>query len=201
MKKGKLVTFEGGEGAGKSTIMRRVCEQLQGDGHETRMTHEPGGWTVGMAIRRMIFTLPEDTPNPEIVELFLFLADRAGHYGLIEKLLERCDLVLCDRGPASTIAYQSGGRGINEVELLRLNTMATRGRKSDLTILLDGDPETLLKRGLEPNRFESEDLSFHRRVRQSFLDQRTDYWTTIDATQSEDTVFKEALAHIRALLK
>ena len=169
--RGVLITFEGVEGAGKTTQMARLERWLEGQGYRVEQTAEPDGTGLGLAIRRL-FERPRLRPTP-LGEVFLFLAARQQH--VTEKIrpwLERGRLVLCDRYTDATVAYQGYGRGV-EVNLIReLNLRATGGVLPDLTLLFDLDPAAGLHRITRRRRdhFERQALAFHRRVRRGYLE-------------------------------
>jgi dTMP kinase len=177
----KFITFEGTEGAGKSTLIRAVAAALEHRGHRVRVTREPGGSGVAERIRELILGEPMDPWT----ELFLYEAARAEHLArTVRPALSAGEIVLCDRFTDSTLAYQGHARGLPWAEVRRLNTVATRGLTPDLTVLLDIDPAEGLARARERNRFELEGVEFQRRVRQGFLrSRRTEpgRWLVLDA--------------------
>jgi dTMP kinase len=174
---GRFITFEGPEGSGKSTQIRRLADHLGQRGIKVACTREPGGTAVGEAIRNMLQHETVDEPMSERTELLLFTASRAQ---LMERFilpaLERGEWVLCDRFIDSTIAYQGFARGMDTDVLDRINDFAIQGRKPDLTILLDLEVERGFERlddryadGAESaDRFERETLAFHHRVRDGY---------------------------------
>lgn len=171
---GHFIAFEGGDGSGKSTHARLVAERLQKDGHDVLLTREPGDTPAGKTIREIII---EHTLEPR-AELLLFLADRAEHVEkVIRPALEAGKIVICDRFSGSTFAYQLGARGAaNKSDVLRMDEFARGGIAPELTVYLDADPEITIKRRKddptqETNRFDDEELLFHSRVRESFLEQ------------------------------
>src|SRR5919108_1171496 len=160
--RGVLITFEGVEGSGKSTQIRRLERWLRDEGYRTETTSEPDGTELGVAVRRLF----EREPRP-LAELFLFLAAR--HQHVVEKLrpwLRAGRIVLCDRYTDATVAYQGYGRGIDPELIRELNVQATGGVLPDLTLLFDLDPAIGVRRiaGRRLDRFEREKLAFHRRV-------------------------------------
>ena len=169
--RGIFITFEGVEGAGKTTQMVRLARALRRRGHRVERTREPDGTALGLGIRRL-FERPGSTPEP-LVETFLFMAAR--HQHVREKLgpwLDRGRLVLCDRYVDATVAYQGYGRGV-DLDLIReLNDRATGGLSPDLTLLFDLPPEAGLGRigARRLDHFEREKLAFHRRVRRGYLE-------------------------------
>lgn len=171
-----FISFEGIEGAGKSTAINYLAGFLQENGHDPLCTREPGGCALGRSLRSILL----DARTRELssrAELFLFLADRAQHVAeIIRPALEAGQTVLCDRYTDSTLAYQGHGRGLDTEYLQRLNQAATGGLQPELTLLLDLPVRCGLMRAGERNRleglvvsegrFDAESLDFHERVRQ-----------------------------------
>ncbi len=178
MPKGAFITFEGGEGSGKSTQARLLAGYLRNSQREVITTREPGGTPIGDAIRAILLN-PDLSEMGNVTELLLLAASRAQNvHERVRPALERGSLVVCDRFTDSTLAYQGYGRDF-DLELLRsLNRLATGGVFPDLTILLDIDPEIGLARAKEldkaeaeagqGDRFEQEELEFHRRLCRGF---------------------------------
>jgi dTMP kinase len=205
---GKLIVFEGVEGAGKSTQIQQTAAWLQDIyGRSVAITRQPGGTQVGQKIRQLLLQEPDDSA-PEVIhemaELLLYGADRAQHIAtVIQPQLDRGDLVLCDRFTDSTIAYQSYGRGIDRMSIERVNKLATGGLESDLTLWLDLDVELGLERVSgrgKPDRMERASLDFHRRVQRGYQElaqMYPDRIVRIDANQPEASV----QASIRVALK
>lgn len=203
-----FVTFEGIEGCGKSTQAARLADHFRSLGRETVLTHEPGGTGLTGEIRRLLAD-PEARLDPR-AELLLFLADRAQHVAtVVEPALERGDLVLCDRYSDSTMAYQGFGRGHDLDWLVELNAWASYGRTPDLTLWIDCDVETGLRRarhgaGGPGDRFEAEPMKFHRRIREGFLamsKQHSERFVRIDGNASEDTVATAVRETVEGKLK
>lgn len=194
---GFFVTFEGPEGAGKTTAMSGVAERLKQDGHSVLMTREPGSGTIGQAIRKIVL---ESEHVPPICELFLFLADRSQHVSLeIKPALERGEVVLCDRYADSTIVYQGHGRGLELPMLRNLNHTVTEGLEPNLTVLLDVDVQTGLARLASKDRLDREPIEFHERIRRGFLDEAwrdPDRWLIIDATKPPEEIAEEIASAI-----
>ncbi len=175
--KGSLVTFEGMEGAGKSTLVSLAETALRGRGLDPLLTREPGGTAMGRAIRRLLLD-PESRGMDRLCELMLLCADRAQHVTeVLVPELSRGRLVLCDRYSDSTFAYQGYGRGV-PLELVReMDTAARGGISPVLTVLVDVPPEKGLARARGRNadrassetRIDDEDPSFHQRVREGYL--------------------------------
>lgn len=163
---GKLVTFEGTEGAGKSTLIQALATLL---GPQVVVTREPGGSPVAEKIREVILG---QGMHPW-TELFLYEAARSEHlHQTILPALEAGKTVLCDRFTDSSLAYQAAARGLDWKTVGRLNAIATRGIKPDVTVLVDIDPGRGLGYAKDPNRFEAEGVAFQTRVRQGFLKAR-----------------------------
>lgn len=168
---GTLIAFEGGEGAGKSTQVGLLAEWLEQRGLTTVLTREPGGTTLGREVRRVLLDRATTGLSPR-AEALLYAMDRAQHVDeVMWPALQRGDVVITDRYVDSTLAYQGGGRELSTGELSRLSKWATGNLVADLTVLLDVDPALgLLRISEAPDRMESEDLAFHLRVRESFLE-------------------------------
>ncbi len=166
---GFFITFEGTEGAGKSTLMRAIAAKLSAAGVAYTQTREPGGSGLAEKIRALILEgTPEDAMAPK-TELFLYEAARAEHLArTIVPALTRGDVVLCDRFTDSSLAYQAHARGLPWKEVVTANRIATSGLKPQLTIWLDIDPGQGLARAQDPNRFEAEGLAFQKKVRAGF---------------------------------
>jgi dTMP kinase len=169
--RGVLITFEGVEGAGKTTQMARLGRHLERRGRRVKLTAEPGGTPVGAVISRLL-ERPDLAPDP-LTETLLFMADRRQHVTeQIGPWLRRGWVVLCDRYTDATLAYQGYGRGVDRDLIRELNLGATGGLSPDLTLLFDLDPREGFRRigGRKLDRFEREKLVFHRRVRRGYLE-------------------------------
>ena len=196
MSKGLFITFEGGDGCGKTTQIKLLDEYLRSKGYETILTREPGSVGLGEKLREIL--LNYDGEVSSTAESFLFLADRAQHVDcIIKPALKNGIIVLCDRHIDSTVAYQGYGRGLNLEQIYYLNKLATSGLKPDLTIVLDVDVETSQKRvGLEKDRMESAGLEFFEKVRKGFLEiakQEPKRVKVVDSTQSIESIHKQIL--------
>lgn len=196
MSKGLFITFEGGDGCGKTTQIKLLDEYLRGKGYKTLLTREPGSKGLGVKLREIL--LNYDGAVSPTCESFLFLADRAQHVDcIIKPALEDDVIVLCDRHTDSTVAYQGYGRGLDLEQIHNLNKIATSGLKPDLTIVLDVDVETSQARvGDEKDRMESAGIEFFERVRNGFLEiakQEPQRVKVVDATQSIDEIHKQIL--------
>jgi dTMP kinase len=191
---GKFLVFEGVEGCGKTSQIQRTQEWLQSLNISAIVTREPGGTELGLHLRQLLLEA-ESTSITNKTELLLYAADRSQHVDqIIKPALAEGKVVLCDRYTDSTIAYQGWGRGISLEMIEQLNLLATGGLQSNLTILLDIDPEIsfnriVAKRKLD--RMEQADLAFHHRVRQGFLslaEKFPERIVAIDANQNIDKV-------------
>jgi dTMP kinase len=169
MERGKLITFEGIDGCGKTTQLRLLEKYLADRGIASLSTREPGGTALGKIIRSAL--LAGENVEP-LAELLLYAADRAQHVRqVIIPALASGKLVLSDRFYDATTAYQGAARGFDPELIERLNQLAAGGLKPDLTLLFDLDAETsLARKNDEPDRLESEPLEFHRRVRAAYLE-------------------------------
>jgi len=176
MRRGLFITLEGVEGSGKTTQAATLADALRMEGRTVVVTHEPGGTRAGEAIRK-IFLDPEVSLDVAS-ELLLVLADRAQHVReMLRPRVEAGEIVISDRYSDSTVAYQGYGRGFDLPLLRQLNQLATAHMVPDLTIVLDCSAEVGLARTRERvkgqahrfDRFESEMVEFHRRVRDGFL--------------------------------
>jgi dTMP kinase len=195
-----FITFEGIEGSGKSTQIARLADWLNTEFElSTILTREPGGCEISNKIRAILLDVANSEMN-EQAELLLYAAARAQHVAqVIRPALDNGHIVLCDRFSDATLAYQGFGRGLARPLIEEINTLATLGTTPDLTLLLDFDPEIGLNRarqrnaastGPDENRFEQEDLNFHRRIRDGYLTLAAteDRFCVIDANGDTDTV-------------
>lgn len=175
MARGLFVTYEGIEGAGKSTQIGVVASRLRARGLTPLVTREPGGTPLGEALRELLLERRGGRVDP-LVEALLMVADRADHVGrVLRPALAAGRVVLCDRHADATLAYQGAGSGLSLDLLGHLNRLATGGLAPDLTVFLDLAPERaaerLAARGQRvPDRFESEPVAFFERVRGCYLD-------------------------------
>ncbi len=199
-------TFEGIEGAGKSTHAARLAEALRMGSSDVLLTREPGGTELGRALRGLL--LHEETPPPlPETELLLYLADRAEHVRrIIQPALARGTIVIADRFSASTLAYQGYGRGLPLEEIAGLDAFARGGLEPTLTFLLDLPVEIGLRRAIGSgpgDRIEREALSFHQRVRAGFhalAAARPDRLVLIDAERDVEHVFRDVAELARSAL-
>lgn len=187
MKRGRFITLEGGEGAGKSTNARYIKSWLEQRGRQVVLTREPGGSALAEAIREIVLR-PWSEGMPAVSETLLMFAARAAHLrSTIEPALAAGKDVVCDRFTDSSFAYQGAGNHFPEDQLQALERMVLGDFRPDLVIVFDLDPRLGLERAHqrgEKNRFEEESLAFLQRVREAFLSRaqsRPDRYSIVDA--------------------
>jgi dTMP kinase len=173
-----FITFEGVEGSGKTTQIKRLRKYLARKGISCKVTREPGGPPISEKIRKILLD-PSHRKLAPLSELFLYEAARAQHiHEVIKPLLQRGTIVLCDRFNDATLAYQGYGRKLDRSLIEKLNGIASQGIRPDITFLLDCPSDLGLKRALRRNRtlrneregrFENEKIQFHHRVRKGYL--------------------------------
>lgn len=200
MKNGIIISFEGPDGAGKTTVLEQVLPVLQEKGYDIITTREPGGVEIAERIRDVILDVNHVAMDNK-TELLLYMAARRQHY--VEKVLpalEAGKVVLIDRFIDSSIAYQGAGRGLDKDIITRLNDFATDGRKPDLTLYFDVESEIGLARiaknaEREVNRLDLEKLDMHKRVREGYLalTEQEKRIVTIDASRELAEVVSETL--------
>jgi len=214
LSKGHLISFEGLDGAGKTTQMEMLEQWLSAQHVLYVRTREPGGTALGVEIRHLLLNRPELAITP-LAEAFLFQADRAQHFtNVVLPALEVGTLVITDRCFDASIAYQGHARGVGIELVTRLSMIATQGHVPDLTILLDLDPSQVHTRtdlandtsGLrgEQTRFDAEEEQFHQRVREAFLVLARLYPERIkvlDASKSTQLIHEEIIALVKLLLE
>ncbi|KHF38041.1 dTMP kinase [Halalkalibacter okhensis] len=204
MSKGFFVTVEGGEGAGKTTVLDQIETELIQRGYEVVRTREPGGIRIAERIRTVILDVTH-TEMDSRTEALLYAAARRQH--LVEKVipaLKEGKIVLCDRFLDSSLAYQGYARGIGFDEVKAINEFAIEGYLPDLTLFFDVDPQIGLTRiqsdkDREVNRLDQEKLEFHERVRngyQKVMDVYPERIKVIDANQDVRAVYKDAMTEI-----
>jgi len=193
-KKGLFITFEGADGCGKTTQIEILDKYLKNKNYETIVTLEPGGSDIGKNLRQILLHHNGFVSN--VAELFMYLADRAQHIeAVVMKNVNEGKIVLCDRHIDSTVAYQGYGRGQDIKQIDLLNNIATQNFKPDITFLLDVDSEIAQTRvGDEKDRMESEGLTFHKKIRNGYLELAKKYperIKVINANLSIDEVFEQ----------
>jgi len=208
---GRLITFEGGDGCGKSTQLKLTADWLRQQGKDVLETRQPGATPLGVEIRCLLLS-GEFVPVPEC-ELLLFLADRAQHVQeVIKPALVNGQWVLCDRYSDSTLAYQLAARGLDEgVDLKPMLAFAEAGCTPQQTFWLNVSAEIALKRvrartdmGAESTRLDEEALSFHERVHAAFVEicqQYPDRMQCIDAGANIEQIQLQIQHHLEALLR
>ncbi|MGI9251081.1 MAG: dTMP kinase [Pseudohongiellaceae bacterium] len=204
--RGKFITIEGIEGAGKGTNIEVVKQFLTESGVEFIVTREPGGTVFAEDIRKLLLT-PRDEPMSATCELLLIFAARAQHLSaLIEPTLSAGKWVLCDRFTDATYAYQGGGRGLGRQPVAELEQLVQGTLRPDLTLILDVTPETGLARARQRgklDRFEQEELDFFHRVQQTYQEiarQQPQRCCLIDANQPLEAVQQSLVAALRERL-
>ena len=206
-----FITLEGIEGSGKTTQLLRLQGHLRNAGHQVAVTREPGGCRIADTIRSLLLDPGNDSIVPQ-AELLLYSAARAQHVAeVILPALEQGKIVLCDRFADATTVYQGAGRGLDMAQLEAVNRFASKGLTPDLTLLLDYPVEEGLHRARVRNqsvnlesegRFELESLTFHRRIRQGYLDlaAREERFRVIDALGHEDVVAERVVTAVELFL-
>ncbi|MEZ0325152.1 MAG: dTMP kinase [Fimbriimonas sp.] len=197
-----LITFEGPEGAGKSTAIVAIAEKLRGTGCDVLTTREPGSGDFGERIRTLLLEGPDVEKK---VELMLFLADRANHVQtVIKPAIDQGKVVLCDRYTDSTIAYQGYAQGLDIEFLRRANDFVTDGLQPDFTILFDITPEVGLARLGYMDRMDSLPLEFHQRVRLGYLREahaEPRRWLVLDASRPREQVMEDVVRVLMSRLR
>ena len=203
-----FITFEGGEGSGKSSALRLIAERLEKEGIPYILTREPGGTPIAESIRNVILDR-NNVAMDSRTEALLYAASRRQH--LVEKVwpaLKEGKIVLCDRYLDSSLAYQGGARGLGIDKILEVNSFATEGTFPDLTLFFDIEPELGLARiaanvNREVNRLDLEKMDFHRGVRKTFQELAARFkerYVTIDASKPLEEVVDDAYAAIKSRL-
>ena len=208
-----FITFEGIEGAGKSTAIASVADGLERRGRRVLLTQEPGGCALGKTLRTLL--LDQKSVIASRAELFLFLADRAQHVAeVVRPALVQDIVVLCDRYADSTLAYQGYARGLDPAVLRQLSAEAAGGLVPNMTLLLDLPVEEGLARARRRNerlgtvssegRFDAESLAFHAKVRSGFLaiaSEEPERVKIIDSSRPPAEVQAQCLRHLETLLQ
>ncbi len=204
-----FITFEGGEGSGKTTCIKRIVEILEKEGNRVVLTREPGGTPISEEIRNVILDKKNTDMDPR-TEALLYAAARRQH--IVQKILpslKEGKIVISDRFLDSSLAYQGGARGLGIEEIYRVNQYATEGLEPDITFFFDIDPEEGLRRiasnaGREVNRLDVEKLAFHQTVRGAFQELAKRFpkrFVVIDAAQKPDDVFNAVLKEIHQRIR
>ncbi len=197
MNKGKFITFEGGEGSGKSTQLQYLYDKLKELNIKVKKTREPGGTDIGEKIRELLVSGKVDTLSP-LTELLLNSASRKEHIEkVIKPTLENGEWILCDRYIDSTLVYQGYSHGLDIKMVNYINDITTSLFKPDLVFIFDISPEEGLKRALKrknnEDRYEKMDMSFHNKIRHAYLDiSKTDIqkYKVIDSTLDKIEISK-----------
>nr|WP_077602826.1 dTMP kinase [Oceanobacillus sojae] len=208
MTNGLFITFEGGEGAGKTTILNQVYEELTGRGIEVIKTREPGGIRISEKIRDIIHD-PLHLEMEERTEALLYAAARRQH--LVEKVfpaLKKGKIVLCDRFVDSSLVYQGYARGIGVDEVFAINQFVIQDCMPDITLFFDIDPKKGLERisanaEREKNRLDLETVEFHEKVYEGYQlikSRFPDRFQTVDADRSREAVYEDVLERIITFL-
>lgn len=199
-----FISFEGGEGAGKTTLINKLKDTFESYGYSVILTREPGGSLLGDAIRDLVLHRDKKMKMGSKAELLLFLSARAQHVEeVIRPALESGKIVLCDRFYDSSVAYQGYARGLGPKEVEDLCLFATGGLVPDLTFFLDLDPKEGLTRAAGdrvPDLFEEQKLDFHIHVRAAFADianRNQARVKVIDASKTPENVLAQVLEIIK----
>jgi len=201
---GLLVTIEGVDGGGKSTLAEGLAGRLRAAGYPVRLTREPGGTPLGARIRDLLLAPEGEGPCPP-AELLLYAADRAQHYAtVIRPALAAGQIVICDRFVDSTVVYQGLVRGLDRVFIELLHRFVLDGLTPDLTFLLDLAPEEAWRRCRDraPDRLEREGLAFQRAVRCAFLQLAAESprrFRVLDATEPPEALLEQAAGEVLRL--
>jgi dTMP kinase len=202
VKPGRFITFEGIDGAGKSSHIEAAGEWLREHGHEVQLTREPGGTALAEALRELVLNRPMDA----LTESLLVFAARRDHLKqLIEPALARGVTVICDRFTDATFAYQGGGRGFDLTVLRQLEAWVQEGRQPDLTLWFEVSPAIAAARRAAvraPDRFESEDRGFFERVHDGYearASSQPQRFARIDASRVRAAVWEQVRAALEAL--
>lgn len=206
---GKFITFEGGEGSGKTSAIKAILPHLEEMGYKFILTREPGGTTIAEEIRNVILSMKSEGMDGR-TEALLYAASRREH--LQKKVIPNLNNgvnVLCDRYIDSSLAYQGHARGLGIDDILKINMFATENEWPDLTIFFDIEPEEGLARiakneNREVNRLDIEKIEFHKSVREGYLELLKRYPNRIkriDASQPREVVAAECEKYILEVLK
>lgn len=210
LERGLFITFEGGEGAGKSVQVKRLAESLRTDGLDVLVTREPGGSPGAEAVRHVLLSGAAESFGPAM-EAILFAAARSDHVEqVIRPAVASGMIVLCDRFMDSTRVYQGVTGDLPKDFIQQLEAVAINGMRPDMTVILDIDPREGLSRASSrrgkdaPDRFEKETLAVHQRRRKAFLDiakAELDRCVVVDASQSPDRVARSVSKAVTGLIE
>lgn len=207
---GLFLTFEGGEGAGKTTLIEEIARTFISNGFPVVKTREPGGTHLGEMVRAILLQTSNGIHHMSAyAELCLFLASRAQHIAeIIGPALVRGKIVLCDRFNDSSIAYQGAARGLGMHEVSNFCDFISQGVEPHLTLYLDIDPEVGLKRAMKNrgshDRIESETIAFHQKIREAYhliQKEHPHRLKFLDAAKTPNAVFRQAIDLIKPLLR
>ena len=200
---GIFISFEGGEGSGKSTQSKLLKEYLESIGESVVLTREPGGTELGTQIRKILLANETGHISPR-AEALMYAADRAHHvYSLVQPALDSGSIVITDRYIDSSIAYQGAGRVLQPSEVARISRWATEQLTPILTIILDVPATDGIGRLTSKDRLEDEPLEFHERVRQEFLNLANvdpDRYLVIDGRGSKESIHERIKERVDAVL-
>ncbi len=205
-----FITFEGLDGSGKSTHLKRAVRWLRARDISVLRSHEPGGTPLGDAIRGLFLDRRWDSVEPRVEALLVFASRRQHLEEVIEPALAAGTWVLCDRFTDSSLAYQGAGRGLSRPWLDELDRLATGGRRPDHTLLFDLPPDAAQRRGQNPkrrrdgdlDRFDVENLAFYRRVRDGYLElvqREPERFRVIDSSGGVEATWQQVAAALREL--
>jgi len=208
-----FITFEGIEGCGKTTQIRLLADGLRRRGRRVTLTREPGGCAIADKIRAILLDADHSAMTP-LTELLLYAAARSQHLNdTVRPALAHGEIVLCDRFTDATVAYQGYGRGLDRGLVRQLNDLATEGISPDLTILMDCPVEVGLSRakariaavtGDREERFEREEISFHEKVREGYLElarQHPHRYLVVDAHRAVEPIAEDIAARVTTRLE
>jgi dTMP kinase len=199
---GIFISFEGGEGSGKSTQTQLLKEYLESTGKQVLLTREPGGTPLGKRLREILLDPETGSISPR-AEALLYAADRANHvHSLIQPALASGQVVITDRYLDSSVAYQGAGRILQPSEVARISRWATENLAPTLTIVMDIPAELGISRLRSLDRLEAEPLAFHERIRQEFLNiaaSDPERYFVVDATQDKASIHEQIIERVLSL--
>lgn len=200
---GLFIVFEGGDGAGKTTQVERLCGWLTARGHQVVRTFEPGDSRVGAMIRQIVLDPATGEMSPR-AEALLYAADKAHHlFEVVKPALARGAVVVCDRYVDSMLAYQGAGRSLQLTELEQIARWATMDLRPHLTVLLDVAPSQAVTAKIDKDRVEAAGDVFHDRVRESFLERAErdrSHYLVLDARASREDIADQVAERVSQLV-